>query len=654
MTATDIPLKLPDGIVFIKSFRLIANKKSKNLAVDLNGNYDNKKVISSVSATNWKKTRTLLREALKDKGVNDNDIELILDILDNNSDTVLEIIRKDGNGDSEDDNGSDNNYESSEITRAQIIKTIEEAKRLHSDNLTFEAWSSGLTQRYEAAKQLMDKDFPNGWAGIEFTLSVMKILNIAQCDLPFAGIMLARSGGLKTLGLDMLVPWPVVYHTRKFNPRAFVTHNTAVESEEALKKIDLLPRIRFKLLVTPELSTIFSANEDELLENVGIITSILDGRGYTSDSGAHGQRGYHGNYHFGWVGASVDIPHRVHKLLSTLGPKLYVLRLPYDEPKDEAVKQCLNEKFRAKYRAAQNKLMEYLVWFELCPALKEDPETKLPKIEWDSANDDPKAIDEIVRLAKLLGRIRCHVEIWSPKGQSHEYAEFGHSSPSIEDPRRAATCLYNLTRGYALTRGRNYITLEDLHLAIKVALTTGSKERIAVFDFLVAKKGVATLASIANALTMSKTTALRYMTELSAVGLTELEDVTISGNPTQQIKLLPSFSWLYSDEFLKLKGDYSPIDRSKYHDDGRQYQEDPKTKAFWTAFGDLELLSVDGTVKEIDLKNRLMNETQGIFTGPIEIEILIKKMFNFGKIGIGAKGYYRKTGESSSTNGGGV
>ena len=48
----------------------------------------------------------------------------------------------------------------------------------------------------------MDRDFPNGWPGVEFTLAVMKILNIAECDLPFAGIMLARSGGLKTIGLE--------------------------------------------------------------------------------------------------------------------------------------------------------------------------------------------------------------------------------------------------------------------------------------------------------------------------------------------------------------------------------------------------------------------------------------------------------------------
>ena len=125
------------------------------------------------------------------------------------------------------------------------------------------------------------------------------------------------------------------------------------------------------------------------------------------------------------------------------------MRLPYDEPDDQDIKDCLNERFKAKRLAVQKRLMEYLIWSELCPLLEIDPETKLQKIQWDSAKDDKRAINHIVKLGRLLGRLRCHVEIWSPKGQSHEYSEYGHSLPTIEDPRRRRTCLYNLTRGYA-------------------------------------------------------------------------------------------------------------------------------------------------------------------------------------------------------------
>ena len=80
-----------------------------------------------------------------------------------------------------------------------------------------------------------------------------------------------------------------------------MSHNTAV-SKEDLCEIDMLPKIRFKLLLTPELTPLFSASEDELMENLGIITSVLDGKGYVSHSGAHGRRGYYGNYMFTWVG----------------------------------------------------------------------------------------------------------------------------------------------------------------------------------------------------------------------------------------------------------------------------------------------------------------------------------------------------------------
>ena len=50
--------------------------------------------------------------------------------------------------------------------------------------------------------------------------------------------------------------------------------------------------------------------------------------GLPRTSMAEGHRGYSGKMMFTWVGAAVDIPHKVHKYLGTLGPKLYFLRLP--------------------------------------------------------------------------------------------------------------------------------------------------------------------------------------------------------------------------------------------------------------------------------------------------------------------------------------
>jgi hypothetical protein len=96
----------------------------------------------------------------------------------------------------------------------------------------------------------------------------------------------------------------------------------------------MLPKIKDKLFLTPELLPTFSKKEDELNEILGIITRVLDGHGYESDTGAQGHRGYNGKYKFVWIGAAVDIPHKVHKLLGTLGPKLYFFRIK-TQNKDE-------------------------------------------------------------------------------------------------------------------------------------------------------------------------------------------------------------------------------------------------------------------------------------------------------------------------------
>jgi hypothetical protein len=635
MVVENIPLKLDAKLNFINSFTFMVNKKSQSLIIFLNGDYDNKIAVSSVSKTNWKKTQDALREALESKGVNEEHINLVLDNLDNNSDTVLSNLERNSNSTTTMTDCS-TPYEDREVPREWVIAEIEKA-RSRNKGISFEAWRDGLLKRYANMKEVTERHFPHAWDGIEFTLAVLRILNIERCTLPFAGIILARSGGNKTLSSGMLVPWPNVYYTRKFTAKAFVSHNTAIASED-LKKIDMLPKIRFKMLLTPELAPIFSTSEDDLLENIGIITSVLDGKGYISDSGAHGQRGYFGNYMFVWVGATVDIPYRVHKLLSSLGPKLYCFRLPYVDPSDAEIEESMNEEFEANRREVQEAIIDYLIWFETCPLLTEDPETRLPKIQWDSSRDDPEARKHLIKLVRLLGKLRCHVEIWSQRQPgAHEYSDYSYTIPNPEDPTRAATALRNLTRGCALELGRNYITVQDLHLAIKVALSTSSQERISVLDILVAKRGVVTVSAVAKGLSMSKSTALKTMTELAAVGIADIETIMIEGNNTKQIRLQDEFKWLYGEEFLKLRGDYSPVDRCKYD---LRYQQDPKIETFWNKFEELEHASTSGIVEDEKLK-ALLNSTSGFFTGPIEIEVLIKKMIRSGEIHHGIQGYTR-------------
>jgi hypothetical protein len=61
------------------------------------------------------------------------------------------------------------------------------------------------------------------------------------------------------------------FYTDNFSAKSFVSHSTAVKREE-LEKIDLLPRIKDKFFITPELSPTFTKKDDDLIEILGILT----------------------------------------------------------------------------------------------------------------------------------------------------------------------------------------------------------------------------------------------------------------------------------------------------------------------------------------------------------------------------------------------
>jgi hypothetical protein len=85
----------------------------------------------------------------------------------------------------------------------------------------------------------------------------------------------------------------------------------------------MIPKIKNKLFLTTELSLTFAKKDEVLIELLGILIRILDGKGYESDNGTQGHRGYNGEHMFLWIGAVVKISRKVHKYLSTLEPKLF-------------------------------------------------------------------------------------------------------------------------------------------------------------------------------------------------------------------------------------------------------------------------------------------------------------------------------------------
>jgi hypothetical protein len=548
------------GIITKFVFYLI----KKDLIIGLNHKYRNKIVILSSNSKDWIKFIEQCRKRLEQKRVETNDIDLILDTIDSNYRLISGF-----------DDITVNNtiYEDSKHTPTQKKERIP---------ISFDEWRVTLRQKYRALQNKVNELFPEIWKPLEFTLSVKSILNIKDCTLPFIGIILGPPGAVKTLTIKLLRGYRLVFYTDNFSAKSFVSHNTSVKKEE-LQEIDLLPKIKNKLFLTPELSPTFSKRDDELNEILGIITRIADGHGYESDSGAQGHRGYNGEYMFTWLGAAVDIPRKVHKLIGTLGPKLYFYRLPNKENKDEEVyleKLIDSDNFEKNFEQIKKLLIDYIQWHENCPIGEIlDDSNNLVKIIWDSEKDDKQTLRYIVRLAKLLAHLRGVVPTWETRDtQGSEYA---YTFSTKEEPDRAMIQLRNLARGHALSKGRNYITSDDVLIVIETVLSTASRERVIIFDCLLKHNGQLTAREIQDFLHITAPTALRTMTEFTALDLVDELSLGSEENSPKQIQLKQDFSWFLTEEFKKLRSAFG----KEYI---KEYLEEKQSKRLKTENEDLD------------------------------------------------------------------
>jgi predicted DNA-binding transcriptional regulator len=432
-----------------------------------------------------------------------------------------------------------------------------EEKTNDNDNdkidISFEEWQAKLNEKRQNLKQVSDSNLSGLWDSLEFELSVFKILNIKDCTLPFAGILLGPPGALKTVGLQLFRKVANTFYTDNFSARAFVSHSTTVK-KDALPDIDMLPRMKNHFFLTPELSPIFGKKDEDLQETLSIITRVLDGHGFESDTGAHGHRGYNEDIMFTWVGAAVEIPYKVHKYLGSRGAKLYFFRLPLIEKSDsEYMDQLSVDDFNIKTKIVQEALSDYLKWFDQCP--EGININNLIKIQWNNEKDDKKTKEIILKLGKILAHLRAVVSTWEKTTSDIQGLEFVHAFATIEDPSRAMTQLRNLARGHALSLGRNYITIEDIPIVIKTVFSTASLERVRIFELLLESKGKLTTSEIVESFNISDDTAVRTMTELQAIGLVNVGSVqgTHGGEPQKQIKLVDKFDWFLGPEFILLR-----------------------------------------------------------------------------------------------------
>ena len=453
---------------------------------------------------------------------------------------------------------------------------------------TFQDWQSIVAEKYENIRKITIKHYPEAWPFLEFCLAVKSILNIEDNTLPFMGVILSAPASMKTMIIQLFRKYPGSFYSDNFTANSLVSHNSALRGEQ-LQKVDMLPKMKDKLVLTPELAPIFTSKEDDLQKILGIITRILDGHGFESDSGAQGHRHY-GDTMFVWIGAAVEIPFRVWKVLGSLGHKIYFLRPQLSEKSTEQLKQIAKTNdFRAKFREIEDTLLDYLKYFDAIP---ESPpyiqidKNGIIKIIWNHEleGEQDEATGYIAEVAKLLAHLRGSVYTSEAKSTrtSHRYDSSSNSNnqqqhqeedsnlvqiegqdydtglPIIEDPSRAVILLRNLAIGHAISQGRNSMGLQDIPIVIKVALTTAMVSRVKIFDLLLKNGGELMTSDITKGLRVSEPTARRTMREFYALGIVEISAISGYGNAGLKITLRSEYDWFKSQHFEKLREEFVP------------------------------------------------------------------------------------------------
>lgn len=393
---------------------------------------------------------------------------------------------------------------------------------------------------YTAWKKVLQGNFPKLILPAEAGASLFGQLLINDISNPCALVLIDVPSAGKTIALNLFCDLEKTFAIDNFTPASFVSQAANVKTEK-LKEVDLLPKIKDKVLIIRDLAPLFGLRDDDLLRNMGILTRVLDGEGLELHAGVHGKRGYSGDYSFMLLAASTPISPKIFKLMGNLGSRLFFLNLRSEKKgEEELAEQLVTTSWKQKQKVCKEATQDFLA------ALG----TKYPDgVEWDKQEDPEDCRLIITRCANLLSRLRGSINVWKEDYGSDEYS---HQEPIIEMPDRISQVFYNLARGHALICGRTNINYDDLGLILNVAFDSAPLSRSRLFRILVESKGEISTDGLMEKINCSRPMALKEMEILKILGIVDLKDGESSmvGRPAKNMVLRSEFSWFVSEECL--------------------------------------------------------------------------------------------------------
>lgn len=390
----------------------------------------------------------------------------------------------------------------------------------------------------EQLEEKVDFYYPKLLPSVKAGLAVFGAMAIGGRTKPLSLIFEATSGFGKSAVVEMYFPEGELarfaYRCDKFTPKAFVSH-AANKPRDELKEVDMLPRLKNKVLLTKELAPIFRGREDEIKDNFATLIPVLDGKGFTSDSGSHGKRGYEETILFNWVGATTPLPRETYQVMYQLGTRLLFYEVPSVIPDDE---QLLRYAARDDVSLAgiecQRITNQFLVEFYR--------EHSLGSVSPETVRIPEPLLRHIVQWTNLLATVRAGTKREKIDDEWKSVAP----NPS-EGPYKIIGYFKELARGHALIHGRSEVVGADIELVAHTAISSVPGHFRPILRALMENETV-TSTETKKLCNVSAPTARDYLTDLEVLGIVTLERglPTDTRSPSSYTaRLSKRFSWLH-------------------------------------------------------------------------------------------------------------
>jgi hypothetical protein len=320
----------------------------------------------------------------------------------------------------------------------------------------------------DVVKQIVEANLPGCWLPLEACLSIIGAAMLADVDHCIGLILVGEPGGRKSTTLELLGSGTIkeqgydnpIIRLHNFTPASFVSHD-ASKKEEHLKKIDLLPQIKYKIIVIPELAPMFGQRFEDLTKDIAILTAVMDGKGYWSHTGTHGRRGYEGDFRFNMIAATTPLEHRVWQALGRLSSRWILYRLSRPSETFIGLKNNFGQNKDTCKRFVEMFIREFWQGYGA--------------VNWSRANDA-----EV--WGTLLHWSASAVSQW--RGLIPKQDLTGYNPAVIEVPDRLRETLYAIARGHALLWGRKQMEWPDVVFAFELNFTNMPEDRLRVFKAL--------------------------------------------------------------------------------------------------------------------------------------------------------------------------